>query len=655
MTKLIERNTTIPTRKSEVFSTAEDNQPRVEIHVLQGEREMATYNKSLGKFQLTGIPPAPRGIPQIEVGFDIDANGIVKVSAKDLGTGKEQKIEIKSGSGLSDDEIKRMVSDAESHADEDKRLRELAEARNTGESAAYKRREQLKDLAEQIDDGLQDARSRTRSRRSTRPSRARTRRTSAPRPSACRPRSTRSPRRCTSAPRPQQQAGRAGPPTAPPRPTAPRVRGRGGGRRRRGRRRAEVMTRRDPTREVAGRRRSSPRRRRRTPARGRRGRDVVRRRRGPAALRAQGRTRRPRRGARQYLALAQRTQADFENYRKRMARENAAAVDRGDGQARQGAAARARPPRARAEGGRGPRGRRARASRWSPDELQARARPRRHPGVLAQGRAVRPQRARGDGPAARRGRRVRHRGRGLPAGYRINGAVLRPARVVVARGSDGERLAGLLQDPGGRQEGLPGGHQEGVPQARPPVPPGHEQGRRGRGALQGDLRGLRHARGPGEAQEVRPRRLGVRRRQPVRRRRRRRRRRRDARPTSARSRTSCRASSTRPAARGARTKPAAERGQATSRRRSRCPSTRRSRARRCRSRSPRTRRARPAAARAPAGHLADRLPGLQRPRRRVPGPGPVLDHPPVPALRRLGHRDRGSRARPATARAGCAS
>src|SRR6186713_2506323 len=151
MTKLIERNTTIPTRKSEVFSTAEDNQPSVEIHVLQGEREMATYNKSLGKFQLTGIPPAPRGIPQIEVGFDIDANGIVKVSAKDLGTGKEQKIEIKSGSGLSDDEIKRMVSDAESHADDDKRLRELAEARNTGEAAAYNAQKQLKELEENID------------------------------------------------------------------------------------------------------------------------------------------------------------------------------------------------------------------------------------------------------------------------------------------------------------------------------------------------------------------------------------------------------------------------------------------------------------------------------------------------------------------------
>ena len=151
MTKLIERNTTIPTRKGEVFSTAEDNQPSVEIHVLQGEREMATYNKSLGKFQLTGIPPAPRGIPQIEVAFDIDANGILNVSAKDLGTGKEQKIEIRAGSGLSDDEIKRMVTDAESHAEDDKRLRELAEARNNGENAAYQAERQLKDLGETVD------------------------------------------------------------------------------------------------------------------------------------------------------------------------------------------------------------------------------------------------------------------------------------------------------------------------------------------------------------------------------------------------------------------------------------------------------------------------------------------------------------------------
>ena len=138
-----------------MFSTAEDNQPSVEIHVLQGEREMATYNKSLGKFQLTGIPPAPRGIPQIEVAFDIDANGILNVSAKDLGTGKEQKIEIRSGSGLSDDEIKRMVSDAESHAEEDKHQRELVEARNVAENEVYRAEKQVKDLEEQLDTVLQ--------------------------------------------------------------------------------------------------------------------------------------------------------------------------------------------------------------------------------------------------------------------------------------------------------------------------------------------------------------------------------------------------------------------------------------------------------------------------------------------------------------------
>ena len=210
MTKLIERNTTIPTRKSEVFSTAEDNQPSVEIHVLQGEREMATYNKSLGKFQLTGIPPAPRGIPQIEVGFDIDANGIVNVSAKDLGTGKEQKIEIKAGSGLSDDEIKRMVGDAESHADEDKRPRELAEARNDGESAAYQAEKQLKDLAEQIDeaskteieDAIKDVNEAVKGE-DAEDIRAKTERLQTA--------FHRSPRRCTSAPRPQQQhAERAG-------------------------------------------------------------------------------------------------------------------------------------------------------------------------------------------------------------------------------------------------------------------------------------------------------------------------------------------------------------------------------------------------------------------------------------------------------------
>ncbi len=151
-TKLIERNTTIPTKKSEVFSTAEDNQSQVEIHVLQGEREMAAYNRTLGKFSLTGIPPAPSGMPQIEVTFDIDANGIVHVGAKDLGTGKEQKIEIKSSSGLSDDEISKMVSDAESHAEEDKRLRRVADARNGAESRIREAERQLAENGDKVDE-----------------------------------------------------------------------------------------------------------------------------------------------------------------------------------------------------------------------------------------------------------------------------------------------------------------------------------------------------------------------------------------------------------------------------------------------------------------------------------------------------------------------
>ena len=145
MTRLIERNSTIPIRKSEVFSTAEDNQPSVEVHVLQGEREMSAGNKSLGRFNLTGIPPAPRGVPQVEVAFDIDANGILQVSAKDLGTGTEQSVEIRSGSGLSESEISKMVSDAEANAGDDRRARELAEAKNAGEQALYQTERTLKD------------------------------------------------------------------------------------------------------------------------------------------------------------------------------------------------------------------------------------------------------------------------------------------------------------------------------------------------------------------------------------------------------------------------------------------------------------------------------------------------------------------------------
>jgi molecular chaperone DnaK len=149
-TRLIPRNTTIPTRKSQIFSTAADGQTAVSIHVLQGEREMANQNRTLGRFDLVGIPPAPRGIPQIEVTFDIDANGIVHVSAKDLGTGKEQKIRIESSSGLNDSEIDRMVRDAEAHAEEDKREREKAEVRNDADNMIYSTEKTLKDLGEKV-------------------------------------------------------------------------------------------------------------------------------------------------------------------------------------------------------------------------------------------------------------------------------------------------------------------------------------------------------------------------------------------------------------------------------------------------------------------------------------------------------------------------
>jgi len=151
MTKLIEKNTTIPTRKSQVFSTAADNQPAVSIHVLQGERSMASDNRTLGRFELVGIPPAPRGIPQIEVTFDIDANGIVHVSAKDLGTGKEQSIQITASSGLSEAEIEKLVKEAESHAEEDKKKKELIEARNHADAFAYSVEKNVKEYGDKVD------------------------------------------------------------------------------------------------------------------------------------------------------------------------------------------------------------------------------------------------------------------------------------------------------------------------------------------------------------------------------------------------------------------------------------------------------------------------------------------------------------------------
>ena len=150
-TKLIEKNTTVPTKKSQIFSTAADNQPAVSIHVLQGEREMASNNKTIGRFELTEIPPAPRGMPQIEVTFDLDANGILHVSAKDMGTGKEQSIKITASSGLSEDEIKKMQQDAELHAEEDKKRKELVEAVNQADSLVYATEKSLKDLGDKVD------------------------------------------------------------------------------------------------------------------------------------------------------------------------------------------------------------------------------------------------------------------------------------------------------------------------------------------------------------------------------------------------------------------------------------------------------------------------------------------------------------------------
>jgi molecular chaperone DnaK len=157
MTKLIQKNTTIPTKASQVFSTADDNQSAVTIHVLQGERDVASGNKSLGQFNLEGIPPSPRGMPQIEVGFDIDANGILHVSARDKATGKENKIKITANSGLSEAEVQKMVKDAEAHAEEDKKLRELVEARNQADGLLHTVKKSLTEYGDKIDAGEKSA------------------------------------------------------------------------------------------------------------------------------------------------------------------------------------------------------------------------------------------------------------------------------------------------------------------------------------------------------------------------------------------------------------------------------------------------------------------------------------------------------------------
>ena len=420
MTKLIERNTTIPTRKSEIFSTADDNQPSVEVHVLQGEREMASGNKSLGKFQLTGIPAAPRGVPQIEVSFDIDANGIVSVTAKDLGTSKEQTIEIKGGSGLDEGEVEQMIKDAESHAEEDRQQRELAEARNIAENAAYQAEKQIGEMGDQLDestkkeieDAIADVRvvARLRQRR---------RAAAEDRGPAERP----PPGLRADLPGRGRRSAVGRRRTEPPRATAPGDRRRGGGRRRRGRRGRPLvaMTNEERNAEAAAEAASVP------PENGEASEEVEK---DLEALVADVSRERD-----EYLELARRAQADFENYRKR-----AAAGRRRGKRAKADAGARAAARPSTASSGRSrvrPAPRlRARSSAASRSSATSWSRRWSEPASSAYdpvGERFDPSwhEALSTAPAPE-GDRAASSSRSLDRGYRLDGQILRPARVVVA-------------------------------------------------------------------------------------------------------------------------------------------------------------------------------------------------------------------------------